>query len=109
MQKRNANAETNGIRTKNNMSCSLRWGDIKIAIQLHYFARFKCPMDTDRNHHKANFINTARRTMFLHQKTVKQVLHNSLNEKIQPMFDDHPFACLGLIKALSIDFVWEFK
>ena len=25
------------------------------------------------------------------------------------MFDDHPFACLGLFKAPSIDFVWELK
>ena len=38
-----------------------------------YFARFKCDMDTDRNHCKANFINIAKRTMFLRQKTVKRV------------------------------------
>ena len=44
--------------------------------------------------------------MFLRQKTVKQVFHNALNEK---MFDDHPFACLDNFKALSIDFVWELK
>ena len=63
-------------------------------------------MDTDRNHYKANFINIAKRTLFLRQKTVKQVFQNGLNE---PMFDDHPFACLGLFKELSIDFVWEMK
>ena len=26
---------------------------------MHYFARFKCHMDTDRNHYKANFMNIA--------------------------------------------------
>ena len=46
--------------------------------------------------------------MFLRQKTVKQVFQNGLNENIQPVFDDYPFACLGLFKALSIDF-WELK
>ena len=25
------------------------------------------------------------------------------------MFDDHPFACLGFCKAISIDILWEFK
>ena len=43
---------------------------------------FKCHMDIDRNHYKANFINIAKRTMFLRQKTVKQVFQNGLNEKI---------------------------
>ena len=43
-----------------------------------YFARFKCHIDTDRNHYKANFINIVKRTMFLRQKTVKQVFQNGL-------------------------------
>ena len=73
-------------------------------------ARFKCHMDTDINHYKANFINIAiKKTLFLRQKTAKQVFQNDLNEKILPMFDDHPFVCLGLLKAFSIDFVWELK
>ena len=76
---------------------------------MHYFARFKCHMDTDRNHYKAIVINIAKRSMFQRQKTVKQVFKNGLNEKISPMFDDHLFACLGLFKALSIQFVWELK
>ena len=46
---------------------------------MHYFARFKCHMDTDRSHYKANFITIAKRTMFLRQKTVKQVFQNGLN------------------------------
>ena len=66
-------------------------------------------MDTDRNHNNANFINIAKRTVFLRQKTVKHVFQNGMNEKIKPIFDDHPFACLGLFKALSIDFTWEMK
>ena len=74
---------------------------------MHYCARFKCHVDTDRNHYKPNIINIAKRTIFLRQKTVKQVFQNGLNEEIKPMFDDHPFACLGLFKARSIDFVWE--
>ena len=40
--------------------------------------------------------------MFLRHKTVKHVFQNGLNEKIYPMFNDHPFACLGLFKAISI-------
>ena len=47
--------------------------------------------------------------MLLRQKTIKQVFQYGLNEKIYPMFDDHPFACLGLFKAFSFDFVWELK
>ena len=39
-------------------------------------------MAADRNYYKANFINTAKRKMFLRPKTVKQVLQNRLNEKI---------------------------
>ena len=62
-------------------------------------------MNTDRNHYKANFINIAKKTMFLRQKTVKQAFQNGLNEKIKPMFDDHSFVCLGLFNTLSIDFV----
>ena len=76
---------------------------------MHYFASFKCHKGTDRNHYKADFINIMKRTVFLHQKTIKQVFQNGLNEKIQPMFDDHPFACLCLFKALSIDLVSELK
>ena len=72
---------------------------------MHYFARFKRHMDTDRNHYKANFINITKRTMVLRQKTVKQVFQNSFNEKIYPM----ACACLGLFKALFIDFVWDLK
>ena len=34
------------------------------------------------------------RTMFLRQKTVKQVFPKRSNEKILPMFDDYPF-CLS--------------
>ena len=49
---------------------------------MHYFDRFKCHMDNDRDHYKANFINIAKRTMFVRQKTVKQVFQNGLNEKI---------------------------
>ena len=75
---------------------------------MHYFARFKCHMDADSNH-KANLTNIAKRTMFLRQKIVKQVFQNGLNEKTKPMFDGHPFACLGLFKALSTDFVCELK
>ena len=41
--------------------------------------RFKCHMNTDRNHDKDNFINIANRTTFLRQKTVKQVFQNGLN------------------------------
>ena len=66
-------------------------------------------MDTDRNHYIANFINITKRTIFLRQKTVKQVFQNGLKEKLQPLFDDHPFACQDLFKALSTDFVWELK
>ena len=74
---------------------------------MHYFARFKCHMYTDKSHNKANFINTAKRkTMFLHQKAVKQVFQNGLNEKIKPVFDDYQFACLGLFNPLSIDFFY---
>ena len=73
------------------------------------FCQINCHMDTDRSHYKANFINIAKRKMFLHQKTVKQVSQNVLNEKIQLMFNGHSFACLGLFKVLSIDFVWELK
>ena len=47
-----------------------------------FFARFKCHMDTDRSHYKADFINIAKRTIFLCQKAVKQVFQNGLNEKI---------------------------
>ena len=49
---------------------------------MHYFDRFKCQMNTDRNHYKAQFINIANRTMFLRQKTVKQIFQNGLNKKI---------------------------
>ena len=54
---------------------------------MHYFARFKCHMDSDRNHYKANFISIAKRTMFLRQKTVGQcsVLCNmSVGEQLIP-------------------------
>ena len=46
------------------------------------FCQINCHMDTDRNHYKASFINIAKRTMFVRQKTVKQVFQNGLNEKI---------------------------
>ena len=39
-------------------------------------------MDTDKNHYKTNFINIAKSTIFVRQKTVKQVFQNGLNEKI---------------------------
>ena len=39
-------------------------------------------MDTNRNHYKANFINIAKRIMFLCQKTEKQIFQNGLNKKI---------------------------
>ena len=46
------------------------------------FCQLKCHMDTNRSHYKANFVNIAKRTVFLHQKTVKQVFQYGLNEKI---------------------------
>ena len=36
---------------------------------MHYFDRFECHLNADRNHYKANFINIANRTMFLRQKS----------------------------------------
>ena len=41
----------------------------KKAIKMHYFDRFKCHLNTDRNHYKANFINIVSAS-----ETVKQVL-----------------------------------
>ena len=40
---------------------------------MHYFDKFKCHMNTNRNHYKANFINIANGTMSLRQKKVTQV------------------------------------
>ena len=48
---------------------------------MHYFDRFNCHMDTDRNHYEVSF-NFANRTMFLRQKTVKQVFQNGLKDKV---------------------------
>ena len=48
----------------------------------NYFEKFKCYINTDKNHFKASFIHIANRTMFLRQKTVKQVFQNGLNLKI---------------------------
>ena len=36
-------------------------------------------MNTNRNNHKAIFVNIANKSMFLRQKTVKQVFQNGLN------------------------------
>ena len=48
---------------------------------MHYFDRFNCHMDTDKNHYEVSF-NFANRTMFLRQKTVKQVFQNGLKDKV---------------------------
>ena len=49
---------------------------------MHYFARFKCHMDTDRNHYKANFMKHREKNIVSASETVKQVFENGLNEKI---------------------------
>ena len=46
---------------------------------MHYFDKFKCHMNTNRNNYKAPFLNIVNRTIFLCQKTVEQVSQNGLN------------------------------
>ena len=58
-----------GINMKNS-NLDARYFDIHV---------FKCHMNTDRNHYKTNVIKIANTTMFLRQKTEKQLFQNGLN------------------------------
>ena len=70
---------------------------------MHYFARFKCHMNTDRNHYKANFINIAKKTMFLRQKKSKTSFPKRIEWKdIADVW--WPLICLS--RSLQYTFHW---